>query len=483
MAGHQFKTIKLLSTFSEKDFSEFNKFINSPFFNERTSLIKIYTFLRNIIITESQEKINLEFIHKNVFPERPYDVLKTRKRLSSLNKLIEKYFSQINQQLYYSPEKLFTLKEINKRGLSDVFVSNLSDFRKGMTDCVFSDIACQMDYIKLLYEEYRMYKGIHNSQTALMTFKEIENQTKLINVFLHFLNTTVLLIRKFREIRFNIDTDKIHSFISENQDLTEKYIHLKLFSEFINMLEADRIEDIYNISDFILRNYNKIFYGITDFIFNLLLEYLVFKYNTGIEIDRNDYNKLIESMDKSGFLERSKIIPPMNFIAITILCTDAKENDYASKFMKKYVSKLDNILRTNIYNLSQAILRYSIKDYDKSIQLLEKVDTSESTLHIFSKVLLIQSFYDKAEIEKALRVSDALKRYIYRSKDVQELTKSAVLNFIHYIQKIINIKENMFRKSENVSEILSGEIVIIRKEWLLKKALEMNIEKKILVKD
>jgi hypothetical protein len=247
------------------------------------------------------------------------------------------------------------------------------------------------------------------------------------------------------------------------------------------MLVDDKIDSIYNISDFILRNYNKIFYGVTDFVFNLLLEYLVFKYNTGVEIGRKVYNKLIESMDRSGFLERSRIIPPMNFIAITILCTDAKENDYASNFIKKYVSKLDETLRMNIFNSSQSIIRYSEKDYDSAIKLLENNDSAESTLHIFSKVLLIQSYYDKSDLKKANSVSYALKRYIYRSKDVPELTKSAVLSFIYYVQRFISIKKNMFKKSENVSERLSGELIIIRKEWLVKKVIEMNKEKKRLV--
>jgi hypothetical protein len=39
----------------------------------------------------------------------------------------------------------------------------------------------------------------------------------------------------------------------------------------------------------------------------------------------------------------------------------------------------------------------------------------------------------------------------------------------------------MFKKSENVSERLSGELIIIRKEWLVKKVIEMNKEKKRLV--
>ncbi len=482
MAGHQYKTIKLLSTFSDKDLSEFNKFINSPFFNERKSLIKIYTFLISFIKSRSQEKLNLEYIHRNVFPESPYDELKTRKRLSSLNKLIEKYFSLINQQLYYSPEKLYTLKEINKRGLSDIFALNLRDFRKGIKENIFSDIAFQTDYLKLLYEEYRMFKGIQDTPSAIKTFKEIEELTNLINVFLNLLNASVFLIRKFREIKYTDSKIKIRELISKNKELMEKHKFLKVFSEFCYLLEEDKVERIYNLSEFIIRNHNKLFYGITDLIFNLLLEYLVFKYNTGVEIDRNVYNKLIESIDKSGFLERSKLIPPMNFIAITILCTDAKENDYASKYVNEYVSRLDVTLRANIYNSSQAILRYSEKDYDKAVELLEKIDTSESTLYIFSKVLLIQSCYDKTDLKQAFRASEALKRYIYRSKKIQELTKSAILNFIHYLQRIISIRSNMFKKAENLPYKISKERVIIRKEWLLKTALRIKEEKKSLVK-
>lgn len=482
MAGYQYKTIKLLSTFSEKDFSDFEKFIRSPFFNERTSLIKVYVFLRNHICSKCHDEINIKSIHNNVFPENPYDELKTRKRLSSLNKLIERYFSLINQQFYYSPEKVYFLKEVNKRGLDDLFISGLNEFRKGMTEGNFSDIAFQFDYLKLLYEEYRMFKSINDTKAATKTFSEIEKNSEQIGVFLYLLNSSVTLIRKFREIKYTNDNKPINEYIQQKKEIILNNKHLQVFADFCIILNEDKAENIYELSSFILKNHSRIFYGITDLIFNLLLEYAVFKYNAGNEIDRRSYNKLIESMDKTGFIERCKLIPPMSFIAITILYSSTEENDYADRFVRKYISHLNETLRNNVFYSSKALLSFSEKEYDKAVIHLTKVETGDFNLHIFAKTLLIQTYYELGLLLEVNKASDTLKRYIYRKTEIPEITKEASLSFLHYIQKLITLKKNMFTKSENLRKKIETERMLIRKLWLTEKALEIEEEKRKLVK-
>jgi hypothetical protein len=67
------KAIDIISTFEAKEFNEFGKFINSPFFNTNSKLVELYSLLKKNFPSFSKKSFNKENIYKNLFPGKNYN--------------------------------------------------------------------------------------------------------------------------------------------------------------------------------------------------------------------------------------------------------------------------------------------------------------------------------------------------------------------------------------------------------------------------
>ncbi len=88
------KLIDILETFSEEEFKELEKFVNSPYFNTNKKLTAAYGYIKNFINNFSEPKFTKEGLYEEVFPGSKYRDLEVRKLLSGLTKLTELYLGQ-----------------------------------------------------------------------------------------------------------------------------------------------------------------------------------------------------------------------------------------------------------------------------------------------------------------------------------------------------------------------------------------------------
>lgn len=483
MRNHQFKTIRLINSFHEKDFIEFNKFLKSPFFNENLSLVKLFGIIKECTGNKTDKELSLKKIHSLAFPDEEYDENITRKRLTALNKLIENYFSIINTENYCNIKRLYAIKELNKRNLSDYVKSSAVEFRKKMAEDEVSDLISQFHFIMLLYEEYRMFRSMHENANALKTTEEINRTTELFYINLKLINFSFSFIRKYRECNGNIDNSEFISFIQLNDSFISKSNSLIMLKTICELLCCEKQEKLNELLDIIIKNGNSVFYGLIDFIINLVLEYIVFKYNSGWKTERDIFNKLLFVSEKSGFLDRTKIVQPLNFLAVIIIYTDGGKNDYASQYIAKYLNKLDENQKNIIFGISKGMIYFSNNQFTEAVKLIEDLKPTEYILYCFVKILLSQCYYELNDYKKTLKTLESIKRYSYRKKDLHEVTKYAINRYVYYLSKLVNTRKNLFTFKINYIDKLNKENNVIRKEWLLLKTEDVRKLRINLVKD
>jgi len=83
--------ISLLSSFSRKEIKEFEKFLDSPYFNNNKSAVSLFAHIKSYHPEYHSELLTKQNIYSKVFPNEPYNDVKFRKLISDLNKLAEKF--------------------------------------------------------------------------------------------------------------------------------------------------------------------------------------------------------------------------------------------------------------------------------------------------------------------------------------------------------------------------------------------------------
>src|ERR1051325_7004466 len=93
---HNTQIIDLLKSFSPVELKNFGKFLSSPYFNQNTNLISLYSLLTPHYPEFNQPGISKEILFKNLFPKEKYDDKKMRYIGYDLLKLAEEYLGVIN---------------------------------------------------------------------------------------------------------------------------------------------------------------------------------------------------------------------------------------------------------------------------------------------------------------------------------------------------------------------------------------------------
>ena len=83
-----FTIIKILKKFSVKELTEFDKLLRSPFFNNHSTLTKLFSELKKYYPQFSDNILTKEYLFEIVNPGKKYDDMLFRKYLSRMNKLI-----------------------------------------------------------------------------------------------------------------------------------------------------------------------------------------------------------------------------------------------------------------------------------------------------------------------------------------------------------------------------------------------------------
>mgnify|MGYP001218882127 CR=1 FL=1 len=111
------KLIKLLKTFTPSEFSEFGKFLNSPFHNESPKMQKLFRYFKKYFPDFKGAGFTPEKAFSGIYGNVKYENKKLRERLSDMLSLAENYLAIVNLKNDSVKYKMLTLNEFAKRDL------------------------------------------------------------------------------------------------------------------------------------------------------------------------------------------------------------------------------------------------------------------------------------------------------------------------------------------------------------------------------
>lgn len=123
------KLLTLLEVLNHKELKLLKKWVQSPFFNQRTDVIQLLNlFLK--YRKKAQAIPSKSDIFNHLFPNEPYDDHRIRMVMSFLYKLTERFSIYQQQQIELVPNKLTLLKIYRTRKLNKPFQKTAKEIEK-----------------------------------------------------------------------------------------------------------------------------------------------------------------------------------------------------------------------------------------------------------------------------------------------------------------------------------------------------------------
>lgn len=463
---------EILSAFSNEETERFNRFIRSPYFNNRDIIIEFWDALCKY---HPGYNISKEKLYSAVYPGKAYNYGTVKNLLHELSLLAERFIEteyycnnthSRNENLLYG----FLVRN-HSRLFQKRFKKISDDLDKQNGEYDYHQKKYRLDALKqnfLLSQD--SYHGKYKD--SLGSFTHLTS-AYFIDLFINHYNTAFMK-NELNDPEYSLD------FINEALEFYGKtgiekdFVTEIYYNAFMLELTADE-KHYYKLKELLESNSGKLsneqkynfFIALTNFCIKMINknnpgykkeQYRLYKYM----VENNIYSiDLIDKMEG-------------NFYRNTAGAASSNgEFEWAMDFIEKYKAKLDEKVAQNFYNYAKTELYIRMKDWDKAADAIAKIKHTNLADKINLKRWQMILFFEKKNFEELEYQIDSSKHYITKDKTIPGHTKVNFSNFTEAINILAKLSseenvENRHFQIKNLENIISGN-KISHKDWFEEK--------------
>jgi hypothetical protein len=449
------KTDVLLESLSTYELKSFDRFLKYSLNNKSVHVMNFW----NSIYTSSKNSINISRSKSN-----------SRKTLSDFNKQIEKFFILKNLDSDKFGCTVYLIRELRKRNIEKYFDKLLKDLNKYHHKKFSKGFPSILAMLKLNFEEYMLHNSRVDEYKMNLASKE---RIKLLDVtvahaklFDYYNDIYYGNINKYNDTGM-VSIKEVTDFVGNNSKYFIKYFPnvwtLYLIHNAIN--NPSTFDLVVEAFDYFKKNES---YFSEDFLqlgYDALLKLLFSRLNEGNNRALDYFYNIVLYLEDKGVLEKLHHIPPRIFVGFVMASTNFGNINLANKIVNEYGGKIVTSLRKQVLCIARSMIELVNGNYKSVKSELQDLKTHDSMLYIFSKITLLKSYYDNNELRKIYPLTDAVKHFVYRRKDLQEIQNS-VFKFLYYLGKIAQVKKNKGKGISNIESLLIEENHFFQKRWI-----------------
>lgn len=471
--------IQLLRLFTPEEMKEFDKFIRSPFHNNRSDVVLYFEILRKFHPGFDQKDLTKKNIYSKLYPSEDYKDDVMRRLGSNLYKLGEEYAAYKN----FSKDKFAYEKSI-----LDYFLSRNADkfFLRQ-----YEKINIQLEEQKLRDQEYYHRQSSLDElyRTYMMkydpNYKKVSFSTQIGLQWKYILSSMLRLygFAEYEKYFHNKDyevkyKEKLLRIAEESGFMNSKtieiyYLLLKLYEA--NNNNNQKSDEAFNRLKDLIDEHSDSFDKSECFQFYIhLFNYLnIKKLNSDRDYSREEFG-IAKKMTENDLLVQNGTIDPGWFRGIFSKAFNAGEIKFAEEFIEKYKDIVAGDEKVSVVNHVYANLEIHKKNYDSALKYLENSAYQHLNDKWSVKNMYLTIYYEKNEYEQ----------FFYTVDSIKHLIKEAGLwsdNMITPIRNFLNISSKLFRKKLGEQGISIDELKhqtvnsnVRARKWLLEKISELE---------
>lgn len=454
------KLVRTLSILTTEEMKRLLPFVQSPYFNSNSNIIKLYKLLRLHHPDFNSPKLTKEKVFTKLFPNKPYAHQQFLNLMSEFYRLLEKYLIQLQVEKKEMQQQKLLLEAYEERpNCFSVFEKKYNWLNNKLDNLPFRD-EIYFHKKKELYLKYYSHPDadiqVGDKGTLHKAVECFNAQKKLDNIKL----------KCALNARTNTIKDKKDLKITFNNPLLDLYEKLEQFQRVETEEDFDKLIELFKSNIHLLRMEDK------RNVLKILLNYCVRQTNTGhSEYYLTCLNLYKLGLDYNCLLTRGKMTEN-TFQNIVVMATNCQEFEWAKKFMNKYQYLLNAESKEDAVNMSMGLWYFERKEYEAAIDIVQH-DFKAPLDILKSKALLVRSWFElwiKNEnyFDFLINQLNAFEKFVRRNKSLTPKLKEAYLKFIFYTKNIINKCWDQ-KSLYEIQVKIQQEKSLALKRWLLEK--------------
>lgn len=471
--------IETFGALSQHDRRELEKFVNSPAFNQRDDVRRLFRYLReNVPVGRGQgpEKTGLTKIsaYGQVFPEgesrrsAAYDDAAMRHAMSFLYKLIKRYLAYTAWAENELTVGVHLCKALRSRGLDKIYLKEFKALEAQFdaatlqsADYFFQQYQLRLEYwevfqrtergaetnLKEVGDAFGAYVAINVLRQGCAMLAKPGNQENIQT--LAYLAETLAATEqgKFDQLPAVLVYFRCFKMLSD----AEPQIHFAelraLVEQYWTLFPQHEIRDIYVAA----------------------INFCIRQLNTGARSFIRDALDLYRSGLERGIIFEDGFLSKYTYNNILLLAVALEEWDWARQFLEDYCNNLPHRDRDSAYRYNLATYYFRKKDYPRAQEILRHVEFRDAFYNLDSRRMLVRIYFDAGEAMALDSLLDSFTIYLQRKRTSLGYHKDLNQNFVHFVRNLLRIDGNDKAEKNTLHEKIRTTRYVAEREWLLSK--------------
>ena len=470
--------IRLLKSFTKEEIKELEKFIISPFHNNRNVVTRFFLEIKKYYPAFEHKDFSKEKVFTNLYPKEKYRDDVIRRLSSNLFKLCEEYGAyKIYRQEEFNYNRYLQEFHLTK-SIDPIYLKHQKRTENYIEKQPLRDAKYFLNVNFL--EEYRRIHQIKSDPLGkkISVQKQIDSVWKFAIITLMRLYKIGIEQTKQFNKKYNLVQLEMLLKIIENSDFIKSKA-VEIWYLLINFQRDGRNTRTFNSLKELLKKNFHIFDPVESFIIHVSL--LSYCYDMNV-IPSKEFHKeefeIIFQMFNADLLMDGDTMYSEWFMYAFITSVRAGEIKFAEKFLNDYKSKIHHKERENVINHANAELAFEKGDFNAALKYLSVPKYNNIGEKLRANQMYIKIYYELQLSEPFFYSVDSYRHYIKDEASLSQEVKVLRENFISFTSRLFKIRIN---ETSTTIKQLKKEIMnskILGGKWLLSKVAELEKEKK-----
>lgn len=459
------KLILLLQSFDAEDWRWFNKFLRSPYFNNREELIPFFEHLRKLAPDFKEKELEKKRLFQKVYPTKSYDEKLLGNLMNYLLKLAERFLAQ---------RKLEEEKPLFNNSLLKALVERqLSKHYRHYEQKTIQLLAKWELKNKDAYLYKYQLADIGNQYFMSQNLRKYDENLQLVTDHLdqfYFLNKLkfsceILSRLNVFDAPYHSDfIDEVLAYLSKEDTVTDPlvFIYIQVY-----YLIKTREETAFETLKKNLRQYQaKIPLSEKGTIFSYTINFCFDKMRKNINATYYTEQSLefyLEGINE-GFLIERGYLSPWHFKNVVKLAMNLKRYDFTESFIQNSYHKLEPEFQEDALHFNLADLKYKKGNYQEAQQHLLQVQYSDIFYGLGARAMLLKIYYETEEDEALISLLASFSIYLRRNKEISSIYRETYLNYTSLLSQINKATKN---KIPTIINKIKNTERLTNRRWLL----------------
>lgn len=472
------KLLSLLKSFSKHDLNRFEKYLNSPFFNENKEQILLFNIINQALRHPEMDikQLKKEKVWQQLFRNRPYNDILFRRICSDHTQLALQYLALKAYKKQALNTEHHMLMATNTPKLDKHYKGILRKVRSRQTALTSRDVDFHYNSFRIEHNCHKNLEFLGKKRSDFSNFEKSDYHLDCFYIIQKLKNYCDLIGYK-NFIQIDVDITLLPSFLEyvKNSKFIEEATINAYFLVSEMLLDPEEEQFYHELKGLLIERVDEFSGDDLKLIYIHLRNYCI---DTKINTGRSDYFRelfeLYKSQVKLGLVLEDNILSPQTYKNIITVALHIKEFEWVKDFIEKYTDILPPENQDNDRNYNLAKVYFHQEQYEKVIEQLREVEYKNVIYSLGGKLMLLKTYFELQEFLALDSLVDSFRIYLRRSSKIPKEVKQQYMNVLRFTKRLSGVQP---RDQSTLAKIKDQVIhckALASKRWLLEKIGELE---------